>query len=314
MTRYIQSNMNLRDADLVYAQFLIHEGYVGAIVRKRTGIPLVSIALGDDVHAWPEKNPGIIPFLKKALYGADLLLANSRALAQDTENWADDAHPLRVQVMYQGIDLEKFQPLKESESLDRLRRKFGLETSDYYLLCVATPVKLKGWLNLLDSIRELGDQFIGWQFLMVAPKRESPDALDLEEEAERRGIGRSVKHLGKVDHTCMPDLMRAVDAFVLPSYNEGLSNAVLEAMASGTPVIATNVGGHREFIESGVNGILVQPNNTSQLKDALLKLVQDNKFRADIALQARTGAQTIGTYEENAIKLLEVFKSLLGQK
>ena len=306
---YIKKNEKLRNADILYAQFLIHEGYVGAIVKQRTGIPLVSIALGDDVHAWPEKNPGLIPFLKQTLYKSDLLLANSNALARDTEKWADRDHPVTVQTMYQGIDLVKFKPLGEPDLKAEIRLQFGLDEPKHYLLCVATPVALKGWLNLLDSIQHLKHKFIDWQLLIVAPKRNAPDALDLEGEAEKRNIAGFVKYMGSVPHNKMPSLMQAVDAFVLPSHNEGLSNAVIEAMATGLPVIATDVGGHNEFISHRENGILIKPNNTNELIEALGKVVSTESYRSEIACNAREGAQLIGSYNDNAIKLKAAFES-----
>lgn len=312
VAEYILTNRDLRDAKILYAQFLIHEGYVGVVVKERTGIPLVSIALGDDVHAWPEEEAEKIPFLKKVLYHSDLLLANSKRLSHDTEAWADKDYPVHVNTIYQGIDLEKFQPLSKPQTINEIRIKFGLELLVNYILCVATPVRLKGWTNLLDSIQSLGEVFNGWKLLMVAPRRNAPDALDLEKEVENRNIGNSVKYLGKVDHHEIPDLMRAVDAFVLPSYNEGLSNAVLEAMATGLPVVTTDVGGHREFITDHRNGLLVKPNNTARLTEALRKIIVDPELREQLALQARSGALHIGSYKSNAEKLISAFRSLKG--
>lgn len=311
---YILSRKELRNADILYAQFLIHEGYVGVIVKQRTGIKLVSIALGDDVHAMPEHNKGIVPFLEQVLKQSDLVMANSESLAVDTVKWEKNDEQLKVQTMYQGIDLEKFKPLSDGRAFGRLRLKFGLEPSMYYLLCVATPVVLKGWLNLLDSIKLLGDQFNGWRLLMVAPARNVPGALNLEQEAEKRRIGRFVINIEEIDHGNMPDLMQAVDAFVLPSYNEGLSNAVLEAMATGLPVIATDVGGHREFINSGKNGLLIEPNNTLDLVAAIRKVISDESYRREIASNARGGAEHIGSYEHNAIKLKIALESLIDNR
>ncbi|MBX2943798.1 MAG: glycosyltransferase [Cyclobacteriaceae bacterium] len=310
---YILSHKELRSADILYAQFLIHEGYVGVIVKQRTGIRLVSIALGDDVHAWPEQKTEVIPFLKIVLEQSDLVLANSEALALDTVKWANDNQQLKVQTIYQGIDLEKFKPLSDGKTVGSLRLKFGLEPSISYLLCVARPVVLKGWLNLLDAIQLLGDQFNGWKLLMVAPPITTRDALRLDEEVEKRNIGGFVKYLGDVNHSDMPDLMRAIDLFVLPSYNEGLSNAVIEAMATGLPVIATDVGGHREFINSGKNGILIEPNNTVILAKVLEKVISHELFRNEIASHARAGAEYIGSYTQNAIKLTVAFVKLLKE-
>jgi len=311
VARYIKKNEKLRNADILYAQFLIHEGYVGTVVKQRTGIPLVSIALGDDVHAWPERNPDLIPFLKQTLYKSDLLLANSNALARDTEKWADRDHPVTVQTIYQGIDLVKFKPLDRPNLRRELRLQFGLDESKHYLLCVATPIVLKGWLNLLDSIQHLKHKFMDWQLLMVTPKCMAPEVLDLEGEAKKRNIAEFVKYLGSVPHNKMPVLMQAIDAFVLPSYNEGLANTVLEAMAIGLPVIATDVGGHNEFISHQENGILIEPNNTNELVKAIEKVIVDELYRNKMANDARNGVMRIGSYKHNATNLKTLFESLI---
>lgn len=308
VAEYILTNRNLGDAKILYAQFLIHEGYVGVVVKERTGIPLVSIALGDDVHAWPENNPKLIPFLKKTLYGSDLLLANSKALAKDTDSWADAGRPVKTLTAYQGIDLVKFTPIKsESEKNDSLM-KFRLDRDYKHLLCVATPVRLKGWLELLDAIKSIGEDFVGWKLVMVAPRRKEDDAIDLIVEAEKRCIGNSVVCFDAVNHNDMPELMRAVDAFVLPSYNEGLSNSVIEAMASGLPTIATNVGGHNELIDHNLNGVLIPPRDIGALV-AALKAIMVASFRERLGEGSRAGAQKIGSYSSNAQKLL----GLLGR-
>jgi teichuronic acid biosynthesis glycosyltransferase TuaC len=311
VAEYILKYSELNNADLIYAQFLIHEGYVGTIVKERTGIPLVSIALGDDVHAWPEAHPQNIPKLQEVLYKSDLVLANSSRLAKDTEQWAYSDKRIDVKCAYQGIDLDKFQPVNNEAT--RLKRKnvFKLEADKKHLLCIATPVVLKGWMELLDSIAVLKDELVDWNLVIVAPPRKAPDALDLGEEVRKRNIENHVTYLGAVDPAEMHYLMQAVDAFILPSYNEGLSNAVLEAMASGLPTITTNVGGHSEVIIHGENGYLIAPRNTKDIINALREVLLNDLYRIDLSKKARTGVKKVGTYDDNAKVLLSIFNKMI---
>lgn len=302
---YVARRAKLREADLIYAQFLIHEGYTGTIVKKMTRIPLVSIALGDDVHAWPQQFPKRVPFLKKVLNESDLLLANSKQLARDTEKWG--SKDISVKCIYQGIDLKKFAPVKGNGYKASNIKYFNLDTEKKHLLCVATPVVLKGWIELLDAFSSLKSDLAGWKLVIVAPPRQSPDALDLKMEASKRGIQDQVNYLGQVDHENMPRLMQAVDAFVLPSYNEGMSNSVLEALASGLPVIATCVGGHEEVIEHGINGHLIQPRRVDDVQAALNSVLLNSDYADRLRDNARKAAQKVGTYKENAAKLIETF-------
>ena len=132
---------------------------------------------------------------------------------------------------------------------------------------------------------------------------------NIKKEAEKRGIqNHFIEKIG-IAPLEMGELYRAMDAFILPSHNEGLSNAVIEAMATGLPVIATDVGGHNEFISHRKNGILIKPNNTNELIEALGKVVSTESYRSEIACNAREGAQLIGSYNDNAIKLKAAFES-----
>jgi len=306
--KFIKGNRNLRDADWLYAQFLCHEGYAGTIASKISGVRLSAMARGDDVHAWPEKNPTLFENIQVVFDHAQVLVATSKQLAKDTMGCVKrNTQP--VHTIYNGLELDRFKPLKDQAPRLKQQRHFGLPEGQRFLLCVATPVVLKGWLELLNAVRDLGETFSGWTLLMVAPPRDSPDALDLEKEAMARGIANRTKFLGAILPADMPALFQAVDGFVLPSYNEGLSNAVLEALASGLPTITTDVGGHAEFIKNSENGMLIEPRNSEQLSSAIKKLITDKDFRESISSKARASVENIGTYQENAQRLLNLLSA-----
>jgi len=243
---------------------------------------------------------------------ADILLANSKRLSEDLRTWFESDFERNVSVIYNGVDFDRFRPVEDDIEKKELQKKWGLPSGYKFLICVATPVILKGWIELMDAIKNLGEDFSGWKLIAVTTPRNGADALDINKEAKKRGIGQHVIWLGSIDPIHMPDCYRAIDAFILPSHNEGMSNAVVEALASGLPVVTTDVGGHREFIDSDVNGFLIQPNHTDELIAALEKIIGDEKFRKDIASYAREGALRIGSYSQNAkllLKLFEVYRS-----
>lgn len=100
----------------------------------------------------------------------------------------------------------------------------------------------------------------------------------LERLAERLGIGGDVFFFGWQDQENLKNFYSSADLFVLPSIDEGMPNVVLEAMAMGLPVVATDVAGTREIVEDGVNGCIVPPKNPQMLADALLMLVRDDSL------------------------------------
>lgn len=138
----------------------------------------------------------------------------------------------------------------------------------------------KGIWCLLDAIEKLGRredyvvQLVGWGTLL-------PDIL----KAQERSL--NVKYLGMHPHDRMPDLYRQAHILVLPSLTEGMPAAVLEAMATGMPVIVTEVGQLPQVVSNGKHGILLQPGNSNALRDAMLYMIENREKLGPIGNAAR---------------------------
>jgi glycosyltransferase involved in cell wall biosynthesis len=139
------------------------------------------------------------------------------------------------------------------------------------------------------------------------------DGLDLLNEARVRGLDSCVHWLGCLPPERMPDLYCAVDAFVCASHNEGLSNSMLEAMATGLPIVVTDVGGHAEIVADGVNGQLVPSREVDKLAAALEEVLTNRESSARLGRAARQRALEIGTPHTNAAHLLSYFQELLPE-
>jgi glycosyltransferase involved in cell wall biosynthesis len=309
VARYIKRHKDLQNADAIYAHFLCHEGYAGLIASRELNIPLVAIARGDDVHLWPERWPDRKPKLAAVLREAKGLLACSAGLARDAEKWATDGLNCPFEVVYNGIETDVFAPVASSEAKLAARRQFNLPENGRLLLSVATPIVEKGWLDLLDALAAL--DLPDWRIVMAGAPRGAGD-LNLPEEAAKRGLAGRAHWLGLVNAAQMPALYQAADAYALASHNEGLSNSVLEAMATGLPVVATDVGGHAEIINDGLNGRLIPPRNAEKLTNALRDALTNQKLAATWGQAARLRALQVGGPRENAAKLKEYFTRTLG--
>ena len=115
------------------------------------------------------------------------------------------------------------------------------------------------------------------------------------------------------DRDDVPNLLQAMDIFVLPSLGEGISNTVLEAMASGRPVIATAVGGSIELVEEGFNGSLVPVGDVQALSNALVALLQSDSERARQGLNARQRVCSQFDWDCTVDAYLGVYDELLGR-
>lgn len=308
LVKYIRQHEDLKDADWIYSEFLLNSGYLATRVKKVLGIKISAMALGDDVHAWPEKQPALVNKLKEVFRYTDLLLANSQRLAGDTKIWMTDDARTDVGVIYFGVNNEKFRPAGNDEKAT-LRFKHGLDNNAHYIVCTAAAVKAKGWLDLFEAMKVLGDKLGNWKLLMIASNWGGHEALNLQQIAADMGLQDKVMFIGTVNPDGVAELLRASDAFILPSHNEGMANALLEAMSSGIACIATNVGGHAEVIEDGITGLLIPSKHVRAIAGALLKIIDSETLRLSLSKGGRQRMLEFGGYNDNARKLLEKFKT-----
>ncbi|PJE59903.1 MAG: hypothetical protein COU85_01155, partial [Candidatus Portnoybacteria bacterium CG10_big_fil_rev_8_21_14_0_10_44_7] len=116
---------------------------------------------------------------------------------------------------------------------------------------------------------------------------DGPNEKKLKAQTAKLRLNNRVKFLGRLPHDQLLKLMVASDVFVLNTQYEGLPHIVLEAMACGLPVVTTNVGGNPEVIKNGRSGLLVEPDNQTQIKMAILKIVNGREFKEKIILEAQ---------------------------
>jgi glycosyltransferase involved in cell wall biosynthesis len=173
------------------------------------------------------------------------------------------------------------------------------DNTRHVVLYVGRVTEVKGVRRLLRAWRVLSYRHMT-TLLIVG---DGPLRPELEREAAAGGLETSVRFLGiRAD---VRPFYRLADVFVLPSETEGLSNALLEAMAAGLPVIASNVGGNREVIEHGVNGFLIDWSDTAAVARLMAMLLDDGNLRRAVgeAARRRAGCFAISTAAERYCEL-----------
>ncbi|MFZ0814637.1 MAG: glycosyltransferase, partial [Candidatus Sulfotelmatobacter sp.] len=161
---------------------------------------------------------------------------------------------------------------------------------------------------LLKAVARLRNRLPKFEVVLVGDGALRPE---LEREAEELGIGGLVQFLG--DRRDIPAILASLDVTVLPSASESLSNAILESMAAGVPVIANDVGGNRELIAKD-RGILLPPDNLESLAAALQRLAEDLPLRETLARNAKRFAQENFTVEQMRNKYEDLYAALLEKK
>ena len=186
----------------------------------------------------------------------------------------------RITVIHNGVDRSRFFP--DDATRRRVRSELGVDTSTYCIGCVANLLPVKDHLTLLQSMVPVAAAAGDWRLIIIG---EGPERPRLEAFVnERPDWQRRVNFLGSVGH--VPELLKALDVFVLPSIAEGICNSLLEAMATGLPVIATAVGGNPEVVIDGDSGLLFPAGDDAALAERLLRLRTQDALRAELGRSA----------------------------
>ena len=229
-------------------------------LARRLGMPYVVKVHGSDLNVKADQAL-LRPQIRYALKGAQAVVAVSQALADKVV--ALGVEPLRVHVLYNGVEPNLFTPGPRSEA----RARLSLPQDERLLLYVGNLKDSKGCLDLLEAFPRVLQSHPRTQLLFVGtgPCREA-----LAQRALALGCADRVRLLGAIEHYALGDWFRAADLLCLPSHNEGVPNVVLEAMACGTPVVATRVGGIPEVVPEHA-GLLVPVRHRAALEQALVQ-------------------------------------------
>lgn len=226
-------------------------------------------------------------------------LANSRACANMTA-MKTGVNPGKYDVIYNGVDLERFESPSKKE---QLRTKFNISHDTKIITMVGRLTEAKNYPMLLEIARKCKAKNLHVRFLIVGHGEKEKE---LKEQAVKLGVNEIVDFLGiRLD---VPDILTASDIFCYTSNWEGFPNALLEAMASGLAVIATDFDGVRELVTSNETGMVVPRNDADAAVDAIQKYIDDpalaERFGSNAKKSIRSNFAT-QLMVENTIKLYQ---------
>src|SRR4030067_2200976 len=177
--------------------------------------------------------------------------------------------PEKVFSIPTGIDIERFNPDLVSAVP---REELGIAADAQIVGTVAILRRKKGHHILLDAIPMVLREFPKTIFLFAG---DGPQRKNIEDKILELGIGNNVKLLGLRND--IPEILKTMDLFVLPTLQEALGTSFLEAMAMGRPVVGTKAGGVPEVVKDGISGILVEPDNPAALAGAIISLLRNRE-------------------------------------
>ncbi|MDE3209790.1 MAG: glycosyltransferase family 4 protein [Pseudomonadota bacterium] len=262
--------------DAILASWACPDAVAAGWLARRLGIPYVVKVHGSDLNVMAEDRLRR-PQIRSALRHAGAVVAVSRALADKAV--AIGADPARVHTVYNGVDERRFAPGSQQAA----RQSLQLPADQPLLLYVGNLKRSKGCIDLLQAFPALLARQPHARLLYVGAGACRDELLQL---AAALGCADRVELLGAVAHAQLGDWFRAADLLCLPSHNEGVPNVVLEAMACGTPVVASRVGGIPEVLPAFA-GILVPARQPAALSAALVEATARHWERERIVEHAR---------------------------
>ncbi len=199
-------------------------------------------------------------------FGVKRVVTTGEALRQQLirDNRLPENHVVSVPT---GIDTVRFAPGNRSDA----RQILKVPTDKSIVGIVATMRHLKGHLDLVEAASKLSRDVL-WLFIGDGPSR-----TVIEAKIASLGMQQSVLMAGNQDNVV--PWLQAMDLFVLPSYAEGVPQAVMQASSCGIPVLSTNVGGIPEIVENGVTGKLIQPGNLDALANSIQQILENRSMR-----------------------------------
>jgi glycosyltransferase involved in cell wall biosynthesis len=269
-TYYLGVRRTLRDLRRSHGPFVLHAhcAYPDAVgaawVARDIGVPLVVTVHGSDINVSARQRL-LRPQIRWALRSAQRVLAVSRALQQQVAALTGLPHERLACIPCAGYAPEVFRPRPR----EPVRAGLGVRADARLVLFVGHlfPVKAVDVLLRAWGMRaRRGSLAPGEELALVG---EGGERARLERLVREEGVAASVRFLGPLPQAQVADWLAAADLLCLPSHSEGSPNVVVEALASGVPVVATRVGGVPDLVSDGINGLLVPPADPSSLADAL---------------------------------------------
>jgi len=277
------------DADIVHTCEL----YANVLGLPAAALARVRVRIGNRRELrTPDKRRAHIAAQRLAYRAAHFVVANSSAAANQLR--LEGVATARIRVIANGVDCDRYSPAPRNRPIRRIVTVANLrEEKGHDTLIVAASM-------LAERHPDVDISFIG----------DGPLRATLVRQVNLRGLRRRVHFLGERDD--IPAQLAAADLFVLPSRTEASPNALIEAMASGLPVVASRVGGIPELIESGGNGVLVTADDPGALAAAIGNVIDHPSFAASLGRAARTTAERrfafssmIGAFEQLYLTALE---------
>lgn len=305
--RFAADTIRRERIDLIHSHFGWPRGTGGLLAARDAGVPLVASFRGMDLFLEPEIGYGL---RRDAAY--DAAVRQLLRFADRTVYWGEStrriglslgADPDAAVLLRKGVDTSRFHV---AEDRAKVLAELGLRGP--MIFSAATRlIPRKGIETALRAVAMIKDSH---PFTYVVCG-EGGERKELEDLARELGLGDRVRFVGRLTRDEIARYFAACDMYLLASVVEAAGNVVLEAMASGRPVICTDSGGPPEYVENGATGLVVPPRDPTRMAEAIARLIDDADLRERLGTAARRTAEAELPYSQMTDRVLTIYEEAM---
>ncbi|MBS3166630.1 glycosyltransferase family 4 protein [Candidatus Woesearchaeota archaeon] len=286
--------------EVIHAHWILPEGFTAYLVKKVFKVPYVVTVHAGDI--FPLKNKIFRYLAKLTLKNADYCTANSNYTKSEIcKIW----NSKDIKIIPMGVDLKRFNPNKKRDEL-----KKELEIKDRFILSVGRLAEKKGIKYLILALPIVLKKFPKLKLVIIGDGPEKEKLMNLVKEVK---LEKNILFANKLINNKLPEYYATADLFVGPSIvtlsgdTEGLGVVFLEALASETPVIGSNVGGIPDIIKDGKTGLLVEQKNSEKLAETIIYALSNYEESKSLAKNGREYIKARYSWENVSNKFDEIF-------
>ena len=289
--------VSLRQPEAAIVFFTLPCGPIATLLKRRFNIPyIVSLRGGDVPGLVPELNLQhrlLQPFRRKVLKKAQAIVANAKGLATLSEK----ADPFPVHIIPNGVDTDYYQPSKNNKK----------ETETTRFLFVGRFHQQKNLPFLFTQMQRLAKTKQPFHLSIIG---DGPLKADWASDAKNKGLDKHIHWLGWKNKQELKSMYQEYDCLINPSLYEGMPNVLLEGLASGCPIIASDIPGNHDVVQHNETGLLYPVSDGEALHQCLIKIVSDNAFRQQCHIQGPEYALHHFSWTHKAKLYLDLFTNL----
>ena len=295
----VVSEHEVEPFDIIHAQYGYPPGLAALKASRELGIPNVVSIQGGDGHWVGTKSDTLKAAMQAVLGHADRLLIGSRSFAKEVRG--NHGTPLdRFTIVPGAVDVDRFSP-QDEKAVGKLR-----DDEPPTLLYHGRVDERKGAVDMIDALAKLPDE------VRLVMSGIGPDIEAVEKRIGALEVEDRVEMTGYAPYSTVPEVYHQGDVFVSPTYAEGFSNTILEAMASGVPIVSTKAVGVVDCLRHEDNALLVSPGQPDELAEALHRMIEDDDLRTRLAGDALKECRSTYAWSVIARQIAGIYEDLKG--